>query len=241
LVKVDSRIIAIMHRYGTFLLGPRFHGRRVLPSNMLRPGDVIAVSVYETGGSALFGPGPVVPGITQTQPGVPGSPSTAAGATTVPPQLIETDGTIAMPYVGRIQAAGRTPGQLGQEIEKQLKGKAVEPQVVITLINASGNAATIGGEVALPKQVVLTGRGERLLDVIAQAGGAKFPPFETYVRIVRDGEVGTVLLQTVISIPSENVVIQPNDQIFLIRNPRTFTVLGASQKVSQYNEDQTVT
>jgi polysaccharide export outer membrane protein len=238
LVKLDSRIIAILHRYGTFLLGPRFHGRRVAPSNVLRPGDAVAISVYETGGSSLFGTGPVVPGVTQAQPTTqPTTSLNPAGVTTVPPQVIETDGTVAMPYVGRIQAAGRTPGQLGQEIEKQLKGKAIEPQVIVTLTNGSGNLATIGGEVGAPKQVVITARGERLLDVIAQAGGAKFPPYETYVRVVRDGEVGTILLQTVISIPSENIVIQPNDQIFLVRNPRTFTVLGASQKVSQYTFD----
>jgi polysaccharide export outer membrane protein len=240
LVKVDARIIGILNRYGTFLLGPRFHGRRVMPSSMLRPGDVIAISVYETGGTALFGPGPVVPGATQTQttPGItPGPNVNPAGVTTVPPQVIEVDGTVAMPYVGRIQAAGRTPGQLAQEIEKQLKGKAVEPQVVVTLTNGVGNNATVGGEVAAPKQVTLTARGERLLDVIAQAGGAKFPPYETYIRIVRDGEVGTILLQTVISYPSENIIIQPNDQIFLVRNPRTFVVLGASQKVSQYTFD----
>jgi polysaccharide export outer membrane protein len=239
LVKVDARIVAILHRYGTFLLGPRFHGRRAGPTNVLRPGDAIAVTVYETGGTSLFGTGgPVVPGANQAQPNVPSSPGlNPAGVTTVPPQVIEVDGTIAMPYVGRIQAVGRTPGQLAQEIEKALKGKAIEPQVIVTLTNAAGNAVSISGEVGQPKQVVLTARGERLLDVIAQAGGAKFPPFETYIRIIRDGEVGTVLLQTVISMPSENIVMQPNDQIFLVRNPRTFAVLGASQKVSQYTFD----
>jgi polysaccharide export outer membrane protein len=162
---------------------------------------------------------------------------TPAGITTVPPQVIESDGSITMPYVGRISAIGRTPGQLGQEIEKMLKGKAVEPQVIVTLVNGGGSIATVGGEVGQPKQVQLSMRGERLLDVIAQAGGSKFPPYESYIRIVREGYVGTILLQTVISTPSENIAVQPNDQIFVIRNPRTFTVMGASQKVSQYTFD----
>jgi polysaccharide export outer membrane protein len=235
LVKVDSRIVQILRTYGALSLGPRFHGKRSAGGYTLRPGDAVAITVYETGGTSLFGTGPIIP----TAPAAPGiQPGvTPAGVTTIPPQVIEADGTITMPFVGRVQAVGKTPGQLGQELEKQLKGKAVEPQVIVTLTNGSGNIATVGGEVAQPRQVPLTMRGERLLDVIAQAGGSKFPPYETYVRIVRDGVLGTVLLQSVISTPSENIVVQPNDQIFVIRNPRTFTVLGASQKPSQYTFD----
>src|SRR5262249_45272468 len=112
-----------------------------------------------------------------------------------------------------------------------------EPQVVVTQTNNVTNTATVGGEVGQPRPVTLTLRGERLLDVIAQAGGAKYPPYETYVRIVRGNHVGTVLLQTVISNPGENIIIRPDDQIFLVRNPRTFAVLGASQKVSQFTFD----
>lgn len=238
LVKVDSRIVQILRSYGNLSFGPRFHGKRSTSGYTLRPGDAIAVTVYETGGASLFGTGgPTVPGVSQPAGTPPASAVTPAGITTVPPQVIEADGTITMPFVGRVQTVGKTPGQLGQEIEKQLKGKAIEPQVIVTLTNGSGNVVTVGGEVAQPRQVPLTMRGERLLDVIAQAGGAKFPPYETYVRIVRDGTVGTVLLQTVISTPSENIAIQPNDQVFVIRNPRTFTVLGASQKPSQYTFD----
>jgi polysaccharide export outer membrane protein len=73
--------------------------------------------------------------------------------------------------------------------------------------------------------------------VIAAAGGAKFPAYETYVRVIRQGKVGMALLQTVINRPDENITIRPNDQIFLTRVPRTFAVMGASQKVSQYTFD----
>jgi polysaccharide export outer membrane protein len=236
LVKIDSRIVQILRKYAVLSFGPRFRRKHSAVGYALRPGDAIAISVYETGGASLFGTtGPSVPGVNSAT--TPATGVTPAGITTVPPQFIESDGTITMPFVGRVQAAGKSPGQLAQEIEKQLKGKAVEPQVIISLTNGGGNLATVGGEVAQPRQVPLTMRGERLLDVIAQAGGAKFPPYESYVRVIRDGVVGTVLLQTAIASPSENIFIQPNDQIFVVRNPRTFTVMGASQKPSQYTFD----
>ena len=50
------------------------------------------------------------------------------------------------------------------------------------------NSATVGGDVNSPKPVPLSLRGERLLDVVAQAGGARYPAYETYAEIVRGGQ-----------------------------------------------------
>jgi len=122
-------------------------------------------------------------------------------------------------------------------IEEGLKGKAVEPQVIVSLVNNATNSATVGGDVNTPRPIPLSLRGERLLDVIAAAGGAKFAAYETYVDIVRGGKTGTSLLSTVVRTPSENIIVRPNDQIFLSRVPRSFAVMGATQKVAQYPFD----
>jgi polysaccharide export outer membrane protein len=158
----------------------------------------------------------------------------SAGASTIPAQVIEADGTINVPFVGRLKVSGQTPGQVGRVIEKELRGKAVEPQVIVSLVNNASNTATVGGDVNSPKPVALSLRGERLLDVIAAAGGAKYAPYETFVEIVRGDTTGTALLQTVVKNAADNIVIRPNDQIFLTRNPRSFAVLGATQKVAQF-------
>jgi len=150
---------------------------------------------------------------------------------------VEADGTIGVPFVGRVKVAGRTPGQVGKQLEQELRGKAVEPQIVVSLVNNATNTATVGGDVNAPKPVPLSLRGEKLLDVIAAAGGSKYPPYETYVEIVRGGLTGKAILQAVVSNASDNVVVRPNDQIFLTRNPRSFAVLGATQKVAQYPFD----
>jgi polysaccharide export outer membrane protein len=168
---------------------------------------------------------------TPVQPGLTGV------TTTIPPQVIEADGTVMIPFVGRTKVTGKTPGQVGLEVEKLLEGKSVSPQVIVTLLNAATSTATVGGDVNAPKPVPLTLRGERLLDVVAAAGGAKFPAYEEYVTLVRNGHVATVLLQTVVSDSSENILIRPNDQVFLTHYPRTFAALGATSKVSQYTFD----
>lgn len=232
MVTIDDRVSALLSQYSGPSLSATYKTTRYAANNRLHPGDAVAITVYETGGSTLFGPAVQTPNAQTPQSGV-----VPAGSTTIPPQTIEADGSISVPFVGRVAAVGRTPNQIAREIESQLKGKAAEPQVIVTLVSNSSNVATVGGDVNGPRPVPLTLRGERLLDVIAAAGGAKFPAYETYVRVIRNGQVGMVLLQTVISKPSENISVSPNDQIFLTRVPRTFSVLGATQKVSQYTFD----
>lgn len=230
LVKIDARIVSLLDQFRpTF--GPQFKNARYAATNALQPGDAVAVTVYETGGQTLFPPPAVVAGAATSAAPLG---AVATGASNIPPQVIEADGTVFMPFVGRVKIGGLTPGQAGTLIERDLQGKAVGPQVLVSLVNNIGNAATVSGEVNSARSVPLSSRGERLLDVIAGAGGARFPAYETYVQVVRGGAVGKVLLQNIVNDPTENVLVRPRDQIYLTRNPRTFAVLGASQKVDLY-------
>ena len=230
LVNVDEKVAAILRSYRRPAFASRFKTRGYAPTDILHAGDIIGVSIYEVGGGALFG-------------GASGNGSQQSGSlasgvnTTIPPQAIEADGTIMVPFAGRIRVSGLTPGQVGQRIQKALQGKAIEPQVVVALVSNTSNTATVGGDVNQPKPVPLTLRGERVLDVIAAAGGARYPAYEMYVTLIRHGRIGTVLLQAIVADPRENIRVRPNDQIFLTRYPRTFAVLGATTKVSQYTFD----
>jgi len=231
-VRIDGHVAAVINR-GRSSFDASFKRARYVATNALRPGDIVSVTVYETGGSTLFPPPSSFPGAGLT--GQPGAVS--PGVNTVPPQTIEANGTITVPFVGLVKVAGMTPGQVSQLIERRLQGKAVGPQVIVSLVSNNANAVAVSGDVNLAKVVPLTLRGERLLDVIATAGGPKYPPYDTYVRVVRGGHVGSVLLQTIINSPAENISVRPNDQIVLTRYPRSFAVLGATAKVAQYMFD----
>jgi polysaccharide export outer membrane protein len=227
LVNVDERVAAILHHYGSPGFGGRFKGARYKGSNKLAPGDTVAITVYEGGGASLF----------QQGAGAQSPLATGASVSTIPPQTIESDGTIFMPFIGRINIANQTPSEVAALITERLRGKTVEPQVIVTPSQNVTNTATVGGDVVQPRLIALTLRGERVLDAVAGAGGAKYPAYDTYVRLIRQGTTGVVLLQTIINNPEENVVLRPNDQLYLVHNPRTFAVLGATQKVSQFTFD----
>jgi polysaccharide export outer membrane protein len=239
LVKVDSKVAFALRGYHTSF-GPRFKKVNYVPKNSIKPGDSVAVTVYETGGSSLFpSPESRSASLTPVTTGTSASTAPSVGTSnTIPAQTVEADGTIAIPFMGRVKVAGLTPGQVGTVIEKGLSQKAVAPQVVVTMGSNASHAATVSGEVNAAKLVTLSLRGERVLDVIAAAGGAKYPAYESYVQVVRGGEVGTMLLQSIVSNASENIVIRPGDQVDVTRNPRTYVVMGATQRPSTFVFDR---
>jgi polysaccharide export outer membrane protein len=115
----------------------------------------------------------------------------------------------------------------------------LQPQVIVSLVANGTNAVMVGGEVNRAGPVPLSLRGERLLDVVAGAGGTKWQTSDSDVRIIRGSVSATIPLQQAVNNPADNIMIRPRDQIIVLRNPKTFTVMGAANKVSQYPLDQT--
>jgi polysaccharide export outer membrane protein len=88
--------------------------------------------------------------------------------------------------------------------------------------------------------LALNSVGERLLALIARAGGPKFEAIESYVTLQRDGKRVRVLLARVVLDPNENIFIRPNDVIFITHEAPTFTALGAlNQNVFGFNSEIT--
>jgi polysaccharide export outer membrane protein len=94
----------------------------------------------------------------------------------MPDQRVGPDGAISIPYAGRIEAAGRTAGQVQQLIQGRLAATALDPQVLVVVKQSDLNSATITGEAVRGQRVRLAPGGSRLLDVIAAAGGPQPPP-----------------------------------------------------------------
>jgi polysaccharide export outer membrane protein len=87
--------------------------------------------------------------------------------------LVRTDanGTISLPLVGTINAAGKTPPELAQEIERGLRASYVRnPQVSVNLVEAVSQVVTVDGQVGKPGQYPVVGK-MTLLRAVATAGG----------------------------------------------------------------------
>jgi polysaccharide export outer membrane protein len=151
----------------------------------------------------------------------------------LPAQVVARNGTITVPYAGLIAAAGHTPAEVQREIEARLAKKALEPQVLVIDEGGPAHTVTVTGAVVHGARVPLSPAGERLLQVIAEAGGARAPVHELFIRLSRGGITATLPLATLVAHPAENIYAWPGDVLTLIRLPQTFSVFGAAKLNAQ--------
>ncbi len=70
-------------------------------------------------------------------------------------KVILTDGTIALPAVGNVQAAGLSPSVLSQELTKKLRPFLKNPVVTIGVLNKRPLLINVSGEVSRPGPIQL--------------------------------------------------------------------------------------
>ena len=155
----------------------------------------------------------------------------------IPEQVVGPDGAISVPYAGRIPAAGRFPAEVQQTIEAKLAEKALQPQALVIVTKSAANAVTVNGEVVAGAKIPVSPGGDRLLQVIAAAGGAKAPVYQTFVRLSRGDVTASIPLQQLVSDPAEDIYARPGDTITLVRIPQTFSVFGATGRNAEITFD----
>jgi polysaccharide biosynthesis/export protein len=193
--------------------------------DLLGPGDVLQISIYEVG-AALFAARSNPTGANLFAP-----PS--AAAETLPPIVVGHDGAVSLPWIGRLTAAGKTPDALAAEIARALRGKSQDPQVVVSVRENVANTVMVMGEVRKPGRLPLSLAGERLLDAVALAGGPSNAVQDSMVQLNRDGRSASVPLAAIAAGSPDDVPLRSRDRIAVTYQPRTFTVFGATGKVSE--------
>jgi polysaccharide export outer membrane protein len=227
LVDVSADTIGLLSQPNMISFKGAFPDKRPKPTQVVGVGDVLNISIFEAAPGGLF------------------TPATAAGArpgnfVDLPAQAVDQKGSIYVPYAGEIPAAARTIPEIQQAVVARLRNRAIEPQVVISLNQQHSSVVSVLGDVNTPGVLALNSVGERMLALIARAGGPKFEAIESYVTLQRDGKRVRVLLSRVVHDPSENIFIRPNDVIFITHEAPTFTALGAiNQNVFANNTEFT--
>lgn len=220
-LEVDQAIMkAVTGRYGN-ALSQTFGSRAPSPVHRIGIGDVLVVAIWEAGGGGLFS-----------------GKSDGAQTSALPPQTVDQDGRITLPYAGRIRVAGQTPDQIEKRIVENLKDKAIQPQAIVTVAQGASSTASVSGDVTGAARVPLNVKGDRLMEVVAQSGGIHAAPHETYVRVTRGKKTAEIPVASILANPSENIFIYPGDSIYVYKKPQTFTALGAVTRAGELPIDR---
>jgi polysaccharide export outer membrane protein len=194
----------------------RTFGRGHGPAPVIRigAGDVVQVSIFEATSGGLF-----IPSEASVRPG---------NFVTLPAQEVDRSGTITVPYAGLVPAAGRTALEVQKDIQERLVKRAIEPQVIVTLLERNASEVTVVGDVvAVANRFKIRPGGERILDMIAKAASLKYPGYELFVTLQRGSRRTTVYFPTLVNSPQENIFVAPGDTIYVFREPQKFVAIGA--------------
>jgi polysaccharide export outer membrane protein len=132
---------------------------------------------------------------------------------------VRSDGKISLPLVGEVQAAGRTPLKLEQDIAAKLKNYIAEPEVTVIVQQINSQKFNILGMVTKPGSYALS-NSATVLDAIALAGGFRDFAKQKAIYVLRQNADGS---QTRIPFNykevvkgtnlAQNIKLQPRDTI----------------------------
>lgn len=210
LLALDRTTVNTVHKYRPKPFSRHFasvpdRGR----STRLGIGDRLVVTIWEAAPEGLF--------------------STADGKQVSVPVVVDESGYIFIPYAGRIQANGLSVEGLRVSIQERLKGKAIEPQVLVMVEGNESSGVVVVGDVTKPGQYTMSVRGMRLLEAVARAGGSREATYETVVTVKRGSRSGEARLVDLIEYPENNIWLTPGDNVLVTHKPRTFSAFGAVQ------------
>ena len=132
---------------------------------------------------------------------------------------VRSDGKISLPLVGEVQATGRTPLKLEQDIAAKLKNYIAEPEVTVIVQQINSQKFNILGQVNRPGSYVIT-NSVTVLDAIAVAGGFRDFAKQKNIYVLRQNADGS---QTRMPFnykevvkgqnPAQNIKLLPRDTI----------------------------
>nr|WP_062787371.1 polysaccharide biosynthesis/export family protein [Novosphingobium capsulatum] len=203
----------------------RLSDRPSPPTDMVGPGDVLSVAIYEAG-VTLFSGTPAIAGAGAAM-------DAGARAQTLPELRVDDYGDITIPYAGKLRVLGKTPAEIQAQIRQALRGYSQNPQVLVTRREVITNSVIVGGEVVKPGRLVLNTNQESLSDVVALAGGYRGKASDLVVRIKRRDETADYRLSALLENPALDVRAYPGDRYTLVYDPMSFSVLGAAGRMDQ--------
>lgn len=190
---------------------------------VIQAGDVLNIALYEAPPAMLLGTSGSLTG------------GTSSAEIKLPDQMVDSRGQISIPFLGKLTVAGKNPQQVQDMIVNGLKRKANQPSAIVSIGKNNSANVTVVGEVNNSVRMPLTGKGERVLDAIAAAGGTKYPSSRVTVQVNRGMQSVEMPMESLLNDARQNVVLQPGDVVSVNYQSKSFTVLGATVKNDEVN------
>lgn len=173
----------------------------------INAGDIINITVWENSDEGVFA-------------------TLGNRVTSLSPMRVPESGKIFVPYVGELQAAGRTTEQLRKEITAELEQQTPFPQVEIQRETGQKGGVLIFGETGRGGLFPLNEGNLDLASMLASSGAGASDPQSTRLTVTRGSTSGTILMQDLYDNPRNNIALRANDRITMEADRRFYRMLG---------------
>lgn len=146
-------------------------------------------------------------------------------------------GVITLPVVGNLQVAGKTVGQIDEELTRRLKVRLLRPEVVVSIAKPAPRPLYVVGQVKTPS-VLEFKNGWRITQALAAAGGLTIESDLAAVVVSRGKvSVADVPLLPILRDPSssKNLTLRVGDTLRFYERVVQVSVSGAVTRPGLYS------
>ena len=145
------------------------------------------------------------------------------GGGTIMPYLVDNEGCINFPIVGRLHVAGLTKRECERVIQEKIKPFLADQENPIVTVRMSSYSISVLGEVAKPGSYLVSREEINILQALAQAGDLTIYGVRDRVKLIRKDpsgkmEIHTLNLNDADIVNSPYYYLQQNDVVYVEPN-----------------------
>jgi polysaccharide export outer membrane protein len=131
--------------------------------------------------------------------------------------LVESDGYVELPILGRVLAQGMTIQEFQQSVEERFESQFVKPFCITKVVNR--RVIVFNGQGSAGQVVALENNNIRLVEALALAGGLGSRANASKIKVIRQAKEENLVyyidLSTIEGLDMANMIVQNGDVIYV--------------------------
>lgn len=168
-------------------------------------GDVVSIVVYDH------------PELMPSSGAVVSQSVDPTGISAAPGLIVNSNGEISYPYIGRIKLSGLTEVQASELVISKLSEFIQSPQVTVRIQSFRSRRVYVEGEVRIPGMQVITDQPMTVMEALNRAGGINANGDRSNIVVIRNGKSYGLNLPDLnkANFNLENLLLKSGDSIYV--------------------------
>jgi len=141
---------------------------------------------------------------------------------------VASNGSIFMPYVGKISVIGLTPDLAREELQSALETIIPSAQLQLDMNEGRNNSVDLVSGVARPGTYPMPDRNYSVMGLISAGGGIAATLNNPQIRLMRGGALYGTSVDNLLNNPRFDTLLRGGDRVFVEEDERYFLSFGAT-------------